>query len=215
NLAFALADAGQRVCLIEADLRRPTLAESLGLVTEVGLTSVLIGRADIGDVVQRVTDNLGVIASGQIPPNPSELLESEAFLRLLAAVGELTDVVVIDTAPLLVVADGAQVAAHADATLLTVRANRTTHEQIGRAIGALKNVAVTPVGVVLSMTPKTRGGSYTYYEGYRPDSAGGRSSRRTPGRDGSDEPLLGSGPDDSSGPVAQVHDGGRTSVTTG
>lgn len=169
NLAAALAEGGMRVCLIEADLRRPTVAKVLGIVGDVGLTSVLIGRAEVGDVVQTVSENLMVIASGQIPPNPSELLNSDTFKRTLQEARSMVDIVIVDTAPLLPVADGSQTAALVEATLLTVRASKTTHEQISRAIQNLANVGVTPVGVVLSMAPHGRGAGYSYYyEDYRP-----------------------------------------------
>lgn len=119
--------------------------------------------------MQNAGHNLAVLTSGPVPPNPSELLNSEAFHRTLDQVRSSVDVVIIDTAPLLPVADGAQIASLADATLLTVRAAKTTHEQITRAIETLANVDVTPVGVVLSMAPHRRGGGYTYYyEEYRP-----------------------------------------------
>jgi capsular exopolysaccharide synthesis family protein len=168
NLAAALAEAGQRVCLIEADLRKPSLAEALGIVGDVGLTSVLIGHATIAQVVQTVGDNLEVLVAGAVPPNPSELLNSEAFRHTLRAARTRADTVVIDTAPLLPVADGAQIAALADATVLVVRAGKTTREQITRAIETLANVDVTPVGVILSMSQNHRGGGYYYYQEYRP-----------------------------------------------
>ena len=180
NLAAALAEAGQRVCLVEADLRRPTVAKALGIVGDVGMTSVLIGRATVEDVVQDIGDNLSVIASGQVPPNPSELLNSETFHRTLERVRELFDVVVIDTAPLLPVADGSQIAAIAEATLLTVRAGKTTREQISRAIETLRNVGVTPVGVVLSMAPHRGGGYSYYYEEYRPARQGHSAKNAAP-----------------------------------
>jgi non-specific protein-tyrosine kinase len=173
NLAAALAEAGQRVCLIEADLRRPTVAKILGLVGDIGLTTVLIGRAPLVSVLQNAGHNLAVLVSGAVPPNPSELLNSAAFKRTLDEVMQGVDIVVIDTPPLLPVADGAQIAAMADATLLTVRAAKTTRDQISRAIENLGNVGVTPVGVVFSMAPHRRRGGYTYYyEEYRPNRAG-------------------------------------------
>jgi capsular exopolysaccharide synthesis family protein len=169
NLAAALAESGQRVCLIEADLRRPSMAEALGVIGEVGLTTVLIGRATVESVLQSAGTNLVVLASGAVPPNPSELISSDAFARTLSEIAEQSDVVVIDTAPLLPVADGSQVAALADATLLTVRAAKTTRDQIDRAVETLGNVGVTPVGVVLSMAPRGRSGGYSYYyQDYRP-----------------------------------------------
>ena len=177
NLAAALAEAGQRVCLIEADLRKPSLADALGVIGDVGLTAVLIGRASLADVIQHVGDNLEVLVSGSVPPNPSELLNSEAFRHTLRSVSAKVDAVVIDTAPLLPVADGAQIAALADATVLVVRAAKTTHDQIARAIETLANVDVTPVGVILSMAQNRRSGGYYYYQEYRPNRHAHTSER--------------------------------------
>jgi capsular exopolysaccharide synthesis family protein len=163
NLAAALAEGGQRVCLVEADLRRPSLAKATGIVGEVGLTSVLIGKAPLDAVLQNAGANLAILASGPVPPNPSELLNSAAFRETLQQINDRVDVVVIDTAPLLPVADGAQIASLADATLLTVRAAKTTRDQIRRAIEILDNVDVTPVGVILSMAARRNQSGYPYY----------------------------------------------------
>lgn len=179
NLAAALAEAGKRVCLVEADLRKPTVAWALGLVGDVGLTSVLIGQAEVEEVLQSAGPNFAVLAAGPVPPNPSELLLSANFKRVLATIAEHVDVVIIDTAPLLPVADGAQIASMVDATLLAVRAGKTTREQISRALGTLTNVGVTPVGTVLSMASNARSGAYGYYYygEYRPVRPGHARAR--------------------------------------
>ena len=153
NLAAALAEAGAKVVLVEADLRRPTIAATLGLVGEVGLTAVLVGTAELADAVQFVGPRLGVLTSGSIPPNPSELLDSAQARRVFALIAESADYTIIDTAPLLPVTDGAEVAARADATLLVGRAGRTTHQQITAAVDALAKVDVRAVGTILSMAP--------------------------------------------------------------
>ena len=169
NLATALAESGQQVCLIEADLRKPSIAQALGLVGDVGLTSVLIGKTSLDAVLQNAGMNLAVVTSGPIPPNPSELISSEAFRHTLQEAAARADVVIVDTAPLLPVADGAQIAALADATLLVVRAGKTTRDQIRQAVESLGRVDVVPVGAVLSMAQRRRGSDYPYYYAeYRP-----------------------------------------------
>ena len=111
NLAIVLAEAGHRVLLIDADVRRPRLAGYLDLEGAVGLTNVLVGQLDLATAVQRWGDReLDVLLSGSIPPNPSELLGSQQMSRLLTEVGEAYDYVVVDTSPLLVVTDAAVVA---------------------------------------------------------------------------------------------------------
>lgn len=170
NLAAALAEAGFSVCLVEADLRRPTVATTLGLIGDVGLTTVLIGRATVEQVTQRAGQNLCVITSGPIPPNPSELLVSEQARAVLADIANRADYTIIDTAPLLPVADAAEIAALADATILVVRSGKTTGSQVARAIEVLARVNERPVGSILNMA-RARGTDsylYTYDYTYRP-----------------------------------------------
>ena len=180
NLAAALAEAGHRVCLIEADLRRPNIGTNLGLVKDVGLTTVLIGQVELVDALQNFGQNLVVLTAGPVPPNPSELLNSEQARAVIAEMAEHVDYTILDTAPLLAVADGAEVAAMADATLLVHRSGKTTREQVTRSIQALEKVGERPVGVVLNMASRNAGGDeYGYYQyyAYRPNRPA-RSSRR-------------------------------------
>jgi capsular exopolysaccharide synthesis family protein len=181
NLAVALAEAGFAVCLVEADLRRPTLAGTLGLVGEVGLTTLLIGSAGLAEVTQRA-GNLSVVTSGPIPPNPSELLISEQARTVLAEIAAGYDYTIIDTAPLLPVADAAEVAALADATILVARSGRTTRGQVARGVEVLARVNERLVGCILNMARGRPTDSYLYSYGraYRP--APGHSRVGTPTR---------------------------------
>lgn len=183
NLAAALAEAGFRVCLIEADLRRPTLAKSLGLVADVGFTTVLIGQAPIEAVLQNAGRNLAVMTSGPVPPNPSELLISDHASSIIQQISEKVDYTIIDTAPVLPVADGAEIAARADATLVVHHAGKSTKDQAARSIETLAKVGVRPVGVILNMITRSRGTydyNYGYYYAYRPDRS--RAKRDGSGR---------------------------------
>lgn len=108
NLAITLADAGQRVVLLDADLRRPSVARYMGIEGSVGLTTVLIGKVGVEDAVQPWGNgNLDVIAAGQVPPNPSELLGAAPMADLLDRLRAEYDAIVIDTPPLLPVTDAA------------------------------------------------------------------------------------------------------------
>lgn len=172
NLAAALAEGGFRVCLVEADLRKPTIAKVLGLVPDVGFTSVIIGQAPIESVLQNAGRNLAVMTSGPVPPNPSELLISRQAKSVIAHIADQVDYVIIDSAPLLPVADGAEVAAMADATLVVHHAGKTTRDQAASSLVALDKVGLRPVGVVLNMV--ARGRAYDegyYYYAYRPERA--------------------------------------------
>ena len=165
NLAAALAEAGSRVCLVEADLRRPSLARVLGLVGDVGFTTALIGKTPVEEVLQNAGQNLAVLTSGPIPPNPSELLITEHAKQIIDEVAQHVDFVIIDTPPLLPVTDGATVATLADATLLVARPGKTSREQAARSVDTLHKVGKPPVGVVLNMVTRGRGG-YSYEYGY-------------------------------------------------
>jgi capsular exopolysaccharide synthesis family protein len=166
NLAASIAEAGHRVCLVEADLRRPTISAILGLVGEVGFTSVLAGSVSVRDAIQNAGQNLAVLPSGAVPPNPGELLASARAREIIDQIAMLADYVIIDTAPLLPVADGAEVATMAQATMLVVRAGKTSRDEVSRAVASLARVEVTPVGAILTMAPaKLAGADYYYYYG--------------------------------------------------
>ena len=173
NLAAALAEAGYYVCLIEADLRRPNLAQALDLSPDIGFTTALIGKAPLETVLQNAGRNLAVLTSGPVPPNPSELLLTEQAATIIRQVSENVDYTIIDTAPLLPVSDGAEIAVIADATIVVHHAGKSTKEQAHRAIEALAKVGERPVGVVLNMITRGRGrydDQYAYYyTAYRPE----------------------------------------------
>jgi capsular exopolysaccharide synthesis family protein len=165
NLASTLAEAGFTVCLVDADLRRPTVAKVMGLASPVGLTSVLINQIDLMEALQSAGSNLYVLSSGPTPPNPSEVLASSYVRDVIHSLLDKVDYVIIDTAPLLPVADGSEVAALADGTLLVARHKLTTDAQVKRAAASLARVDAKLVGVVLNRVPNKRNGEYgyTYY----------------------------------------------------
>ena len=163
HLAEALVQAGRRVLLVEADLRRPRVVSRLGLVSGAGLTNVLAGTADTDDVVQPVGDGrLSVLAAGATAPNPSELLASNAMADLLATFSASYDVVVLDAAPLLPVADAAGLAALVDGVVLVLRWGQTTQESAERSRALLDRAGVRVLGAVLTFAPRRTTGRYTY-----------------------------------------------------
>ncbi|HZA06028.1 MAG TPA: polysaccharide biosynthesis tyrosine autokinase [Propionibacteriaceae bacterium] len=171
NLAVALADAGSRVILIDADLRRPSVAASLGLEGQVGLTTVLIGRAEVEDVVQRWEySSLDVLPSGRIPPNPSELLGSRAMEQLLERLTTSYDIVLLDTPPLLPVTDAAVLGMLAGGVLVVAGADRVHRPQLRESIEALTTAGVHIHGLVLNRVARQETGAYAYYSGYAPTS---------------------------------------------
>ena len=190
NTAITLAQTGQKVLLVDGDLRRPQAAKLLGLDDAVGLTTVLVGRVSVDDALQRHETGMDVLTSGVIPPNPAELLQSHAMADLLTELRGRYDVIVIDAPPLLPVTDAALIAAQTDGALLVVRHGRTTKDQLHGAVERLAGVNAHALGVVFNMTPRKsgRGGyGYGYGYGYAPqpadgdEQAGTRSRRRGPG----------------------------------
>jgi non-specific protein-tyrosine kinase len=162
NLASTLAEAGFTVCLVDADLRRPAVAKVLGLVGPAGLTSVLVQQLALDEATQTAAPGLFVLTSGPIPPNPSEVLASSYVRDVVHSLLERVDYVVLDTAPVLPVADGSEVAALADGTLLVVRHGVTTDAQVKRAVEVLRGVDVTVLGTVLNRVPQRRNSEYGY-----------------------------------------------------
>jgi capsular exopolysaccharide synthesis family protein len=177
NLAIALASAGVRVILVEGDLRRPRVAEYMGLDGAVGLTDVLIGRAPLNVVLQPWSSStLSVLASGPLPPNPSELLGSAQMGELIKAMEARADIILIDAPPLLPVTDAAVLGRACDGALVIVRYGKTTREQLTRSLGALGSVGARVLGTVLNMAPTGGAHGYGYGYGYSSEYAS-RSDR--------------------------------------
>jgi receptor protein-tyrosine kinase len=169
NLAIALAQTGLRVLLVDGDLRRPKVASVLGLERSVGLTTVLVGRSELQDSIQKHTDSgIYFLASGPIPPNPTEVLQSRAAQELFDRVSQMFDMVIIDGPPLLPVSDAAIMARDVDGAILVVRHGKTTKEQLRQAALRLNQVDANMLGVMVNMTPKRggKGSGYGYGYGY-------------------------------------------------
>jgi capsular exopolysaccharide synthesis family protein len=167
NLAIALSQAGQRVALVDADLRKPTLHKLFGLPQRVGTTTVLLHQAVVHDAIQHPGPNLpAVLTSGQLPPNPSELLGSRRMEDLLADLRTAYDIVLIDCAPLLPVTDPMVVSRLADGILLIARSGTTTRDQAQAARIACSKAGATIFGAVLNATPVTEGDQPAYYAYY-------------------------------------------------
>ncbi|MDE8585920.1 polysaccharide biosynthesis tyrosine autokinase [Arthrobacter sp. NQ4] len=163
NLALALAQAGQTVCLIDADLRRPMVSDYLGLDRNAGLTTALVGRADVSDLLQPWgVEPLYVLTSGQIPPNPSELLGSAQMTQLLKRLEDSFDAVIIDAPPLLPVTDAAVLAQHVGGVVLVVGAQKLKTQDLEKSLETLELIEAHLLGVVLNRLPQSGPDAYTY-----------------------------------------------------
>jgi len=170
NLAVSFSDSGRRVLLIEADLRRPRVAEYLGLEGAVGLTNVLVGQAAIDDVLQPWgRGGLTVLPSGTIPPNPSELMGSPLMAELIIQLRKSFDMIIIDTPPLLPVTDAAVASRLVDGVVVVVRYGKTTRNQVSTALRSLAAVDARVLGTVLTMSPVKGAEAYSAYGYYDDD----------------------------------------------
>ena len=151
NLAIALAEAGARVILVDADLRRPRIADYLGIEAPTGLTNVLSDGTAVADVLRPWgPGSLSVLPGGPVPPNPSELLVSRRFLATLRELEGQADIVIFDAPPLLGVSDAAIIARGCAGAMLVTRQSRTREEQVVQAVERLAVVQAGLLGAVLN-----------------------------------------------------------------
>ncbi|HUP70145.1 MAG TPA: polysaccharide biosynthesis tyrosine autokinase [Acidimicrobiales bacterium] len=179
NLAVALAQAGQRVVIVCCDLRRPRIHDFFGMSNTVGFTSVLLGDTPLSAAIQKVRgqERLAVLASGPIPPNPSELLSGRRTVEVLTAVQAEADIVLVDCPPVLPVTDAAVLSSRVDATLLVATAGETTRKEMARTIELLSHVDAPILGTVLNGAGDEDSYGYPYRYSYSPTPAGSRSDK--------------------------------------
>jgi polysaccharide biosynthesis transport protein len=188
-LAIALAQAGQRVCIIDCDLRRPRLHRIFHRQGDGGLTDVLVGESTIDQVAKPTgIPNLWCIPAGPLPPNPADLLQSTRFKHFMQEVGEHFDRVVIDSAPLVAVTDPAVVSTLVDGTIFVVRAFKTTVHLAGQGLRSLRDVDSPVIGAVLNSVDLNRHEYSYYYHYYYYKQQGYRQPEKD---NGSDRPEVG------------------------
>ena len=193
NLAVALARAGERVIVVCCDLRRPRIHQFFGLPNAVGFTSVIMGAVPLGAALQAVPgqERLLLLASGELPPNPSELLSSSRAGQMFDALQKEASVVLIDCPPVLPVTDAAVLSAHVDATLMVATVGSTARRDVERSLGLLRQVNAPLLGLVLNGTTAESGYDYVY-KGYSMDNGtaakGERAATNGDKRNGAREP---------------------------
>lgn len=177
NLGVAIARAGQRVVILDCDLRRPRMHEFFGLDRSIGFTSVLLGKVPLSGALQAVPNQsrLSILASGPPPPNPSELLSSVRTIEVLTSLQAEADIVLIDCPPVLPVTDALIVSARVDATLIVCVAGSTSRKEAARATELLRQVDAPLVGTVLNGVTADDAYDYGYsYRYYTQDEPPGR-----------------------------------------
>ncbi len=198
NLAVALAQTGRTVLIIDADLRRPRVASTLGVDPAIGLTTALVGKTQIEDAIQvHEPSGLHVLASGAKPPNPTEILQSRVTHDLIRRLRQSYDMIIIDAPPLLPVADASVLSNLADGSILVIRHGQTTRDQITEAVNRVNQVGGRLYGVVVNMVAKRAIGSYYYYY-YEETSPvrDGKSRKETPPKSRGTRKALPSSEDD-------------------
>jgi len=164
NLAVTLAEAGKRVILVDADLRLPLVHRYFDADNGRGLTNLLVNRqADIaGELRCTPLSTLRILVSGPLPPNPADLLQSERMSDILARLGAEADVVIIDSPPVLAVADAMSLASKADAVILVVANGSTRVGSMRQAVLSLRRAMKPILGVVLNKVPREARAYYQY-----------------------------------------------------
>lgn len=150
NIAIAFSQLGKRVLLIDADLRRPTIARKLKLENTDGLTGILAGLCGSSEAIITVNPSFDVLTSGIIPPNPSELLASSSFDKLISSLRLAYDYIIIDTPPAGMVSDALLVAPKTEGILLVVKEKATSHNDFERLLDNLKLADIKVLGAVLN-----------------------------------------------------------------
>jgi non-specific protein-tyrosine kinase len=169
NLSISLAQSGLRVALVEADLRRPQVHKKMNLPNRYGLSSVFVQpQSAVNGALQKTeVSNLMAITSGELPPNPAELLGSGRMSDILGQLGKHLDMIVLDTPPVLVVTDSAVLATRVDGVLMVVKPGKTKQAAFRQAIEQLNRVGANILGVVLNdVEVKSSRYRYSYYRNY-------------------------------------------------
>jgi len=164
NLAISYAQAGRRILLIDADLRRPSVHRRFGLPNRQGLTTAIVRGSDPEAFIQdSKIPNLFIMTSGPIPPNPAEMLMSETMWRLIETLKSHYDMIFIDASPVGVVTDAAIVATKVDGVIFVVRAGEIKKAQLTRATDLLKKVNAHILGFILNGASRQTDDYYAYY----------------------------------------------------
>ena len=181
NLAISFAETGHRVLLIDADLRRPSLARLLIEVAAPGLSNVLAGLCTVEEAIRKSEyPNLDLILSGDIPPNPSELLGSEKMEKMIRQLSQKYDYILVDTPPVGIVADACIVANMLDGVLFLVRQNVTEKDSVVQGVKQLELAGAKLLGFILNGAQSgnkkytNKNYKYKYKYGYESVKSGNR-----------------------------------------
>ena len=167
NLAYVLAEKGNRVLLMDGDLRIPSIAKKMGIDSSIGLTDILMGKgAQISEFKSEVLNNWYILPSGEIPPNPSELLGSGRMGSILNGLKEKFDYIIIDLPPVNLVSDAVSISKYITGMIVVIREEYTEKKDLENCFRQLKLSNVNVLGCVMNEA-KGEGSSYSKYKKYR------------------------------------------------
>ncbi|MBN2497199.1 MAG: polysaccharide biosynthesis tyrosine autokinase [Deltaproteobacteria bacterium] len=168
NLGITMAQSGSKVILLDTDMRRPRLHKTFGVQSGTGLTTTILGEAELSDVIHSSeVPSLDVLPCGPIPPNPTELFHTERFHRIVEQLSERYDRVIFDSPPVLVVADPLILSSMMDGVVLVIKSARTSREIARRAVKQLRDVKANILGAVINdLDIQHREYGYYYYRQY-------------------------------------------------
>lgn len=166
NLAVVHAQSNKKVLIIDADLRKPTMHHSFNKSNRWGLTQLLAGYTEINKVIMKTDiENLHVLTSGPVPPNPSEILSSKKMVTILGELKGLYDIIVVDTPPALAVTDALVLASRCDGVIIVIDSGKVKREMAMKVKANLEHVKARILGVVLNNIDRKESGNYYYYYG--------------------------------------------------
>ncbi|WP_370774182.1 CpsD/CapB family tyrosine-protein kinase [Clostridium sp.] len=174
NLALALAQGESKVLLVDCDMRRPSIHKTFKISNTYGISDLLVGNKKLESVAHKYNDNLTIVPSGKIPPNPAEMLGSKAMTAFLEEMKNYFDYIVLDTPPLQAVADAQVLSTKVDGSLIVVRAGVTKKDAVHNAVSIINKVNGNIIGTVLNAADNSKDKYYYYY-----GDEEGRTGRRT------------------------------------
>jgi capsular exopolysaccharide synthesis family protein len=183
NLGVTMAQAFLKTVIVDSDLRQPSIHKIFGTSNQAGLTNLIVSREfEIDDYLQDTgIENLQVITSGPLPPNPAELLGSQRMIELLQRLEERADVIIFDSPPVLAVTDTVILSSQVDGVILVAKAKRTRRDSIRESMNRLQQVGARLLGCVLNQVPGHAG--YYHYYSYSQVGSGPGDARQTNGVD--------------------------------
>lgn len=164
NLALSLAQSGNRVLLVDCDMRKPSIHKKFKISNIAGTAELLLRKKGFMEVAQEHNENLTIITAGKIPPNPSEMLASRAMAAFIEEMKEDFKYIILDTPPLQAVTDAQVLSTKADGVLLVVRAGKTKKETVLNSVDLIKKVQGKVIGTVLNGVENSKNNYYYYGE---------------------------------------------------